>query len=316
MDFTDRVAIAGEQESIITRPNLYAILLRQIPKGNIHMNKKVLSFVQGENGVMIRCSDDSTYDGNILVGADGAHSAVRQHLYAALKKDKRLPASDDVPLPYTYVCLVGQTEPLDPEEFPDLQLPLSQFKAVLENNNTYSWTTFTTASHTVCYNVVQLLNKETSKQNDSFRCSEWGSEAAEVMNKEVRHFRLPWGGKDGKELTMGDLIDRTPKGTVTKVMLEEKVFDCWYDRRTVLLGDARDKLSPAGGAGAITAMHDAIAQANWICAIPSREMSDIEQFFKEYRTEQFLIAKKTFETSRMFNNIGGRVRAAECMEFS
>lgn len=62
-------------------------------------------------------------------------------------------------------------------------------------------------------------------------------------------------------------------------------------------------------------MHDAIALANWICAIPSKEMSDIEEFFKEYRTERFPIAKEIFETSRMFNNIGGRVRAAECMEF-
>ena len=59
------------------------------------------------------------------------------------------------------------------------------------------------------------------------------------MCKEVQHLKLPWSGKDGKELTMGDLIDRMPKGTITKVMLEEKIFDCWYDRRTVLLGDGK-----------------------------------------------------------------------------
>lgn len=86
--------------------------------------------------------------------------------------------------------------------------------------------------------VIQFLNKETSKQNDSFRNSEWGPEAAEAMCKEVRHFKLP-SGEEGKALTIGDLIDKSPKELISKVMLEEKVFDTWYGGRTVLLGDGR-----------------------------------------------------------------------------
>ncbi|KAF9326771.1 hypothetical protein BG006_009833 [Podila minutissima] len=272
------------------------------------------SFIQGENGVMIRCTDNSTYEGDILVGADGAHSAVRQHMYSGLKQAKKLPASDDVPLPYSCVCLVGQTEVLDPEEFPDLKLPLSQFLGILGNDKTYS------AINTVCWSVVETLNNETFKTNHAFCCSEWGSEAAEVMCKEVRRFQVP-GGKDGRVLTVGDLINRTPKGAVSKVMLEEKVFETWHDRRTVLLGDGEGsdsmnivailsrQLNPAGGAGALTAMHDAIALANWICAVQSRDMADIEASFKEYRAERLPIAKEAFENSRMFDNIGGKMTA-------
>ncbi|KAF9387187.1 hypothetical protein CPB97_002859 [Podila verticillata] len=293
MDFTERIAITGGQEMIVSRADLYALLLRQIPKENILMNKKVLSFLQGENGVMIRCSDDSTYDGDILVGADGAYSAVRQHMYAALKKESRLPSSDDVALPFSSVCLVGQTEVLDPEEFPDLKLPLSQFFTVLGSDKIYSH-----------------LNEDSSKLNDSFRNSEWGPEAAEAMCKEVRHLKVP-GGYDDKVRTIGDLIDKTPKDLISKVMLEEKVFDTWYDRRTVLLGDACHKLNPAGGAGAQTAIQDAIALANWICAVQSREMDDIEAALKEYQNERVPIAKETFETSRMFTNIAGKGFAAK-----
>ncbi|KAF9026062.1 hypothetical protein BGZ52_007916, partial [Haplosporangium bisporale] len=236
MDFTERIAITGGQEMIVSRADLYDLLLRQIPKENFLMNKKVLSFLQGDNGVMIRCSDDSTYDGDILVGADGAYSAVRQHMYAVLKKESRLPASDDVALPFSCVCLVGQTEVLDPEEFPHLKLPLSQFFTVLGSDEIYSWRTSTTLKNTMCWSVIQHLNKDSSKFNDSFRNSEWGPEAAEAMCKEVRHLKVP-GGKDGKVRTIGDLIDKTPKELISKVMLEEKVFDTWYDRRTVLLGD-------------------------------------------------------------------------------
>lgn len=95
------------------------------------MNKKVLSFMQNNDGVMIRCADNQTHHGDILVGADGAYSAVRQHLYKDLKVKKLLPKSDDVPLPFNCVCLVGQTEVLDPEEFPGMKLERSHFHSIL-----------------------------------------------------------------------------------------------------------------------------------------------------------------------------------------
>lgn len=125
----------GANEYLVARPELYNILLRQIPKEKIQMSKKVLSFMQNEDGVMIRCADNQTHHGDILVGADGAHSAVRQHLYKELKQKKKLPSSDDVPLPFNCVCLVGQTEVMDPEEFPDLNLPHSKFNTVLGSND-------------------------------------------------------------------------------------------------------------------------------------------------------------------------------------
>lgn len=83
--------------------------------------------------------------------------------------------------------------------------------------------------------VIQFLTKETAKDNDSFRNSEWGPEAAAAMCNEWRHLKVP-GGKTG-ELTLGDYIDRSPKECIAKVMLEEIVFDTWYSGRTVLLGD-------------------------------------------------------------------------------
>lgn len=84
------------------------------------MGKKVLSFEQNDLGVMIRCNDNTSYHGDILVGADGAYSAVRQHLFKVLKTEKLLPAADEGALPFDWICLVGQTEVLDQEDFPDM----------------------------------------------------------------------------------------------------------------------------------------------------------------------------------------------------
>ncbi|KAF9334552.1 hypothetical protein BG006_001968 [Podila minutissima] len=282
MDFSERTALTGGQEYIVARPDVYDLLLRQIPKEKILLGKKVLSSIQSENGVLIRCSDGTTYEGDILVGADGAYSAVRQQLYKDLKKEGKLPRSDDMALPFSSVCLVGQTEVLDPEEFPDLKHEYSQFMAIQGRQEMYS----------------------SSKDNDSFRNSEWGPEAAETMCKQVRHFKVP-GGKD-RVLTIGDLIDRTPKDLISKVMLEEKVFDTWYALRTVLLGDACHKLHPSGGAGALTAMHDAVALANWISSLKGTSLAHLKPIFKEYYAERFPIAKETFATSHMLSKIPGK----------
>ncbi|KAG0360521.1 hypothetical protein BG005_010545 [Podila minutissima] len=274
IDATTTETLGGTGEFLVSRPKLYDILLRPIPKERIHLGKKVLSFLQNENGVMIRCADDSTVHihGDILVGCDGAYSAVRQLLYKDLKEKKLLPAGDNVPLPYSCVCLVGQTEVLDPEEFPGLKGPNSQAYSILGTSRPINWTTFTTKQNTICWLVVQFLDKDSAKDNDSFRNSEWGPEAAEVMCKEVRDFKLP-GGKDGALITIGDLIDRTPKNLISKVMLEEKVFDTWFSGRTVLLGD---------------------------------DVPELESIFKEYKAERHPIAKENFAHSQQMRNIGGK----------
>ncbi|KAF9326769.1 hypothetical protein BG006_009831, partial [Podila minutissima] len=235
-DWTERIELGGGIEYIVARPDLYDLLLKQLPKEKILMGKKVMSFEQNKDGVMIRCSDNQTHHGDILVGCDGAYSGVRQHLYKILKKKKELPKSDDLPLPFSTVCLVGQTKPLDPEQFPDLKKETSQFNSIYGKNSVYSWTTFTTKADTYCFMVLEHLNKKSSKDNDSFRNSEWGPEAAEAMCKKVRDLQVP-GGKEGHVLTIGDLIDNTPKERISKVMLEEKVFYTWHSGRTVLLGD-------------------------------------------------------------------------------
>lgn len=83
--------------------------------------------------------------------------------------------------------------------------------------------------------MIRFLVQETSTSEESL---EWGREAVEVMCNEVRGFKVP-GGKDGKVLTLGDLIDRTPKSAIVKQPLEEKVFETWFSGRTVLLGDGK-----------------------------------------------------------------------------
>jgi hypothetical protein len=93
---------------------------------------------QGGNGVLVRFSDGTEAEGDILVGADGAYSAVRQGLYEKLKKANKLPPTDALPLPFSTVCLVGQTNPLTLDEFPNLALEKSQLINFIGTDKMYS----------------------------------------------------------------------------------------------------------------------------------------------------------------------------------
>ncbi|KAG9321947.1 hypothetical protein KVV02_006919 [Mortierella alpina] len=63
------------------------------------------------------------------------------------------------------------------------------------------------------------------------------------------------------------------------------------------------KMNPAGGQGAVTAMHDAIILANWINAIPSTSVNDIEMAFREYKEERFLNAVASFKSCQSAGKI-------------
>ncbi|KAG0068617.1 hypothetical protein BGZ89_004410 [Linnemannia elongata] len=254
LDFLPREEFSGEIQYIMSRPLLYNILVKLIPPHKIQFGKRVLMTKQIEDNqrVSIQTSDNSVYESDILMGADGAYSAVRQRLYETLKKEDKLPKSDQEELPFS------------------------------------SWM------------VVEHLSNETTKtvQEQRFRNSdnsEWGPTAAQSMCDETREFPIAFG--NGK-MTLGNLYDRTPKELISKVMLEEKVFKTWYHGRTVLLGDACHKLHPAGGLGAVTSMHDAIALTNLIYCLPSTNAEDFSQMFSEYKAERLPPVTAALNSSR------------------
>ncbi|KAG0203790.1 hypothetical protein BGX33_008897 [Mortierella sp. NVP41] len=299
-DYTVTAELSGYSGNIIARPLLYGLLLKQIPTDKIHFGKRVLSISEEEEKVTVETADKCVYQGDILVGADGAYSAVRQRLYERLLKAGKLPKSDQEELPFSCTCLVGQTRPLDPEIFPHLKDGRTPFVTILGKDKPFTWVLFTTAQNTVCWVVLHHLDSITSKaaQEQRFRNSdnsEWGPYAAQSMCDETRDFPIPIGTGS---MTLGDLYNCTPKELISKVMLEEKVFKTWYSGRTVLLGDACHKVHPAGGQGAVAAMHDAIALANLLYALPTNTTRDVEQIFADYQAERLPLVTEAYNSSR------------------
>ncbi|KAG0349976.1 hypothetical protein BG005_010495 [Podila minutissima] len=305
MDNTPIEKALQYQEYVISRTDLHDLLLSHVPKERIHMGKRIESFDQSKENITVRFTDDTTYQGDILVGADGAYSAVRRHMYQALKEKSTLPTTDEQPLPFDCVCLVGQTTELDPEEFPEVNVVDVPFNSVLGGERSRcTWTVFITKQKKVCWMVIKFLRKDELAASEVYRSRDWGADAAEAMCKEVRGFKVP-GGKSGQQ-TLGDYIDRTPKECIGKVRLEEIVFETWFNGRAVLIGDACHKMGPASGIGTLVAMHDAVTLANWISTLQMPAISDLEHVFNEYRAERYPIAKEALKRSQFFTKAIGR----------
>jgi len=97
-----------------------------------------VSVLEDKDGVHITCANGSTHKGDLIVGADGAYSGVRHSLFQTLKEENLLPPTDEQDLRKGYVCLVGTTDPLNPEEYPFVAKENCVFSQVIGRGTNYS----------------------------------------------------------------------------------------------------------------------------------------------------------------------------------
>lgn len=93
---------------------------------------------QRQEGVAIQCTDKSEFYGDILVGADGVNSGVRQSLYWQMAQDNILPSSDLRAMSKGYVFLAGVTRSLSPADYPGLDTPSSNATFIISDGSPHS----------------------------------------------------------------------------------------------------------------------------------------------------------------------------------
>ncbi|KAF9320569.1 hypothetical protein BG006_002756, partial [Podila minutissima] len=292
---------------VMTRPDLVDILARHVPAHKIHYSKKVLSLTQTSESATVRCSDYSVYQGDIVIGADGAYSGIRQNIYKAIQAEyqeinvasldnkrfnsvvKPLPISDMAPLRFDQHAIVGVTGKLDADKYPFLREKACQsitvFRGSLSKRSKLS---------------SVFKGKEGPAEN--FKISEWAPDAVDDMLnlKTLRDQTSPYGG------TIGDLFDKTPKGNAVKIMLEDKSFKTWFYKRTVLVGDACHKLIPFSGVGSVHAIMDCITLMNALFDMPDGDQftaTDITKAFRTYRALRYKSATAAVKGSRQTSHI-------------
>ncbi|KAG0239280.1 hypothetical protein B0O80DRAFT_459841 [Mortierella sp. GBAus27b] len=307
------LATTGYDPHMLHRPDLYNLLLSRVPAEKISLNKKVVDIEQNEQGVIIRTSDGETYNGDILVGADGAYSAVRDKLFKQLDKEDKLPATDKTGLTAANICIAGTTRSLDPERFPIVKHDHTRFMNFIGRDKVHSWMVFTLPNNRMAYIIQEHLGEESPKDIAALRKERLSQEAKEKFIKDVYNFPIKASdneeSRQGKRATLGDLIDATEPGIAATVLLEEKMFETWHHGRTVLIGDAVHKMHPASGQGCVNAMQDAVVLANCLYEISEGKepvtSATITRAFSDYREQRYGHAKAQVEIAHFLSRFLG-----------
>ncbi|KAF9971627.1 hypothetical protein BGZ65_010302, partial [Modicella reniformis] len=279
----------GHYSCIVQKTEFLQVLLSCIPSSKVQWGRYVLEIVNGNVGVQCRCANGVVEAADILVGADGAYSAVRQNLYKTLREKNQLPKSDMEPLKFTLNALVGLSEPLDLEQYPIVGAEFSEVNIIVGKDSPYTlWLTPTVGNRLAWSVGGELLTPEGS-DDINFKQSEFGPEAIDAACALVQDLTLPWGG------TLGSVIENTQRDFITKVMVEEKHYKTWHHGRTVLIGE---------GQGAEQAILDVICLVNLLFRIPDNPSHhDFCAAFEAYYAQRSHIAKNAIEVSHAMSHL-------------
>ncbi|KAG0242794.1 hypothetical protein BGW41_003470 [Actinomortierella wolfii] len=287
VDSTDHKDVFGYEGVFIGRPEFIKVLLKHVPEEKILWGKKVMSTLQNENGVMVRFSDGTTLDGDILVGCDGAYSAVRQSLYQNLaKKGVKVPESDLAPLRFQEFSILGITKPLG-DTYPHLKEKYGNLIVQMGTSaSPYKIGLIPIGDARIAWDISgdHLQQKAQNASESNFRFSDWDSETMDDLRSELDPLPLVIGG------TLGDLIGQSD--SISRVMLEDRWFHTWYDGRTVLVGD-----------GANQAIIDCVVLANLIHELPSKDLKALDRAFTRYFEIRGETTKEVIANSKTLGHV-------------
>ncbi|KAG0225953.1 hypothetical protein BGX31_007454 [Mortierella sp. GBA43] len=241
-----------------------------------------------------------------------------------------LPSSDKELLSFTSTCLVGQTRPgLDLSKFKYVRGPDCKIGSIIGDNKPYSWSVFSMPDDSICWMVTEHLGESFtatpssasgsrsaspslassssgapatdatgstgstgsggSKSNEAESGYQWGPDKVDRMCDQVKDFPIPCG----PGLKMSDLIQCTDRDKISKVMLEEKLFETWSYGRVVLIGD-----------GAVAAIQDAVVLADLLYHLPAAPtIQDISRVFDDFRESRYPMAQQSYETSYQMSHL-------------
>ncbi len=234
----------GAPNLTVHRADLLDVLRGALQTTDIRLGKRCIGVDDGDHTAVARFADGSTIEADIVVGADGIHSAVRESLFGA-----------EVPRFTGCICWRGMA-PVD---------------AVPADINTADGTMWMGPhGHVVHYRVHrgELLNIVAHIDSDAWTEESWTRECdvAEVMSAYAR-----WNS---------DLTRLYPCSTrwYKWALYDREPLARWSKGRATLLGDSAHAMLPYLGQGAAMAVEDACVLA----AMIARNRDDLAEALTAY----------------------------------
>ncbi|CAI7666133.1 unnamed protein product [Penicillium palitans] len=232
----------------LDRRMLVEVLYEKIQdKSKVITSQRVQSIENGTSSVKVTTTTGETYTGNIVVGADGIHSKVRQEMWKAAEKidPTWIDPTEESALPATYACIFGISKGVKGIE-----------KGTLNSvyNEHYSYLVPSGPGDLTYWFLVRNMGK-----------TYYGADIPRFTKEEEEAFATE---HFDDQITPTLKFSALYKSKIASAYssLAEYVYKRWHFQRIITIGDASHKFEPLTGQGGNNAMETAASLTNHLVA--------------------------------------------------
>jgi len=220
---------------VVHRGDLQNVLKRAIPREKISLNKRCINVDQNDNRAKVTFDNGSTVEANIVIGADGPHSAVREAVVT--------------PPPEIFRGAIYRS-----------LVPIDQISPAQRVPNRTAWIGGRNFFMRYPVSNGKLLNIAAGVHRDK-----WIHDSSRIDTK-VENFLNEFDNWDEDIKSMIQACSETQLWA----LYDMDPLERWSLNRITLLGDAAHFMLPYLGQGAAQAMEDATVLAGYLKSMPER----------------------------------------------
>ncbi|KAH7040064.1 uncharacterized protein B0I36DRAFT_309847 [Microdochium trichocladiopsis] len=282
----------GHELNFIHRSELLDMLYTTLPeeaKAKVLTNKRISDITSDEAKAVVTCEDDTSYQGSVVLGADGVHSQVREYMRTlALQQDPKAKVDEEKPFLSTYRCMFGYgPTPEGPKEAEQWECHTNDKCTQLFVGRDKTW-----------FFVYEKMAKPTRERT-----------TYSVKDKEQYAERL--GDLLLHEKVRVRDVYKTAQETIL-VDLEEGTVKNFTWGRLLLAGDAANKQTPNAGNGFNNGAQDIAMLVNLLHGLVSQQnreksegvsMAALSKALGEYQAKRRKLGKELFERSALMTRM-------------
>ena len=245
--------------------DLQQILKSKLKSAKIHLDRQLVSLEQNHHSVKLFFADRETTDVDLLIGADGIRSLVRQQLFGAKE-----PVYSGW---MTWRGVLKYQHSLLPPHQASVFANKGKIFLVMDNGDGHiSWS-------------LEMLSKSSDRSNNA-------QEVKERVFKELTKWHPVV--QEVVEQTDADIIVERPVG-------KPLILDKWTSDRIALIGDAAHYMGPHLGQGTNTTFEDVWELSS--CLFQSENLSQALKHYEKNRIERTTIVqyRTLFSAAQMSN---------------
>jgi 2-polyprenyl-6-methoxyphenol hydroxylase-like FAD-dependent oxidoreductase len=249
----------------------------------MHFEKRLARIEdRGDQPIVVTFTDGSTAEGDIVIGADGVHSAVRGHVVS------EGPSPHDLGL-ISFGGFVPRSvlEAADPS--PNMSMTFGQ-----NGFFGYGFCSDDPDTGAMCWSTQPMRGIDSA----TFRAMDQAA-----LRRHLSRYHANW------HEPIPQLIEAL-QDIIVSASIDLETLPNWSRGRTVLIGDAAHATSPHAGQGASMALEDALRLVHWL-----RREEQVEIAFQQFEAERrprvekmVALARSNGDSKREFSRTGAWIR--------